>query len=53
MSQALSLGAEARAALRSRSRARALDHFGLDNMRLETLDVYDGLLGTQLKAGYR
>jgi glycosyltransferase involved in cell wall biosynthesis len=53
MSQALSLSAEARAALRSRSRARALDHFGLDNMRLETLDVYDRLLGTELKAGYR
>ena len=53
MSQALGMSAEARAALRGRSRARALGHFGLDNMRLETLDVYDRLLGTNLKAGYR
>jgi glycosyltransferase involved in cell wall biosynthesis len=53
MSQALGMSAEARTDLRSRARARALGHFGLDNMRLETLDVYDRLLGTQLKAGYR
>jgi len=53
MGEALSLDAAARTALRARSRDRALRHFGLEAMRLETLGVYDDLLGTGLKAAYQ
>lgn len=53
MAEALSLEPAARAALRERSRARALGQFGLDTMRADTLEVYDGLLGTALAPAYR
>lgn len=53
MSEALSLAPEARQALGSRARARALTHFGLDQMRIQTLEVYDRLLGTRLAENYR
>jgi glycosyltransferase involved in cell wall biosynthesis len=53
MDEALSLSPEARAALGTRARARALGQFSLDSMRLETLEVYDRLLGTRLAAAYR
>lgn len=52
MAEALALSPEAAVAMHSRSRARVLQHFSLEQMRLETLDVYDGLLGTRLKASY-
>ena len=53
MAEALSLGPDALAALQSRARSRVLTHFSLESMRLDTLDVYDKLLGTGLKAAYR
>lgn len=53
MAEALSLDPAARAALRERARARALGQFGLDTMRADTLEVYDGLLGTALAPAYR
>lgn len=53
MAEALSLTPEARAALGARARTRAVTQFSLDSMRRQTLEVYDGLLGTQLAAGYR
>lgn len=49
---ALSLGTAERAALGSRARRHALDAFSLRRMRLKTLEVYDELLGTGLKAQY-
>lgn len=52
MHEALSLSPDARAALRNRARQRVLTHFSLDSMRLNTLDVYDRLLGTGLRAAY-
>lgn len=53
MAEALSLAPDARAALGARARTRAMRHFSLDSMRLQTLDVYDRLLGTRLAAAYR
>lgn len=53
MAEALDLAPEARSALGRRARARALGQFGLDAMRLQTLEVYDRLLGTGLAAAYR
>jgi glycosyltransferase involved in cell wall biosynthesis len=53
MDEALSLSPDARSALGTRARARALGQFSLDSMRLETLEVYDRLLGTRLAAAYR
>ncbi len=52
MAEALALGPEARAALRDRARNRVLTHFSLESMRVETLAVYDRLLGTGLQAHY-
>ncbi len=52
MAEALGLPPGDLAALRERSRQRVLDHFSLDAMRRETLDVYDRLLGTDLKSSY-
>lgn len=52
MDEALSLSPEARAALGTRARARAIGQFSLDSMRRDTLDVYDRLLGTRLAAAY-
>jgi len=52
MAEALSLTAKEREDLAARSRARVLARFSLDGMRRETLDVYDHLLGTRLKAAY-
>jgi glycosyltransferase involved in cell wall biosynthesis len=53
MAEALDLAPDARGALGQRARARALGQFGLDAMRLQTLEVYDRLLGTGLAAAYR
>ncbi len=53
MAEALSLAPGERTALGARSRARAIGQFSLDSMRLQTLDVYDRLLGTRLAAAYR
>ncbi|WP_295559879.1 glycosyltransferase family 4 protein [uncultured Hyphomicrobium sp.] len=53
MGEALSLSPDARAALGARARTRAITHFSLDSMRRQTLEVYDGLLGTHLAAAYR
>lgn len=53
MAGALNLGSEARTALGNRARARVLERYSLDGMRLQTLDVYDSLLGTGLKGAYR
>lgn len=53
MGEALSLSPETLAALAARARLRATTLFGLDSMRRQTLEVYDGLLGTGLAATYR
>lgn len=53
MGEALSLSPETLAALATRARIRATTLFGLDSMRRQTLEVYDGLLGTELAAAYR
>jgi glycosyltransferase involved in cell wall biosynthesis len=53
MGEALSLKPETLAALATRARIRATTLFGLDSMRRQTLEVYDGLLGTELAAAYR
>jgi glycosyltransferase involved in cell wall biosynthesis len=53
MGEALSLSPEALAALATRARTRATTLFSLDSMRKQTLEVYDGLLGTELAAAYR
>ncbi len=53
MAEALSLTPDARAALAGRARNRVLQNFSLESMRLDTLDVYDRLLGTQLRASYK
>ena len=53
ISEALNLAPDARAALGTRARARAVGRFSLDNMRRQTLEVYDGLLGTHLAADDR
>lgn len=50
MGEALSLSPEARRAQGDRARARVLTNFSLTTMRLDTLDVYDRLLGTHLRA---
>lgn len=50
MGEALSLSPEARRAQGGRARARVLTNFSLTTMRLDTLDVYDRLLGTHLRA---
>ncbi|MDQ8698809.1 glycosyltransferase family 4 protein [Hyphomicrobium sp. LHD-15] len=52
MAEALNLVPEARKALGTRARARVLGNYSLDTMRLETLGVYDKLLGTRLQASY-
>jgi glycosyltransferase involved in cell wall biosynthesis len=52
MAEALSLAPEARATLAHRARTRVLTLYSLDTMRLETLGVYDDLLGTRLRASY-
>lgn len=52
MAEALALAPEARAALAARARRRALEHFSLESMRRQTLDVYDHLLGTGLGPAY-
>lgn len=53
MGEALSLSPAALAALATRARTRATTLFSLDSMRKQTLEVYDGLLGTGLAAAYR
>ena len=53
MAEALSLDPDARAALGARARARVLEQFSLEAMRRDTLDVYDRLLGTRLRASHR
>jgi glycosyltransferase involved in cell wall biosynthesis len=53
MAEALSLPPEARSALAARARSRVLNNYSLEGMRLETLAVYDRLLGTGLRASYR
>lgn len=52
IAEALNLDPEARKALGARARARVLGNYSLDAMRLETLGVYDDLLGTCLQASY-
>ncbi len=52
MAEALSLDPEARKAQGDRARSRVLTHFSLKAMRLETLGVYDSLLGTRLQSVY-
>ncbi len=52
IAEALNLDPEARTALGARARARVLSNYSLDAMRLETLGVYDDLLGTRLQASY-
>lgn len=52
IAEALNLDPEARKALGTRARARVLGNYSLDAMRLETLGVYDDLLGTRLQASY-
>jgi glycosyltransferase involved in cell wall biosynthesis len=53
MAEALNLAPDARTALGIRARARILEHYSLDGMRLQTLEVYDRLLGTNLRSAYR
>ena len=48
MAEALSLSDAARSALGQRARQHVLDHFSLDTMRQQTLEVYDSVLGTSL-----
>jgi len=48
MAASLSLTDTARSALGQRARQHVLDHFSLDTMRQQTLDVYDTVLGTSL-----
>lgn len=50
---ALSLTAEARDALGRRARLHVLENFTLDAMKGQTLEVYDGLLGSDLAARFR
>jgi glycosyltransferase involved in cell wall biosynthesis len=52
MTEALSLSPEARAAIGSRARSHVCQAFALNTMRLQTLGVYDELLGTDLAAEY-
>ena len=52
MAEALSLAPEARKAQGERARDRVLTHFSLRAMRLETLGVYDRLLGSRLRSAY-
>ena len=52
IAEALNLDPEVRKALGARARARVLGNYSLDAMRLETLGVYDDLLGTRLQASY-
>lgn len=53
MAEALSLSPEARTAQGDRARNRVLTHFSLEAMRLQTLAVYDSLLGTELERTYK
>jgi len=53
MSEALALSPEAREATGRRAREHVTRSFSLDNMKRQTLAVYDELLGTQLEAAYR
>ncbi len=52
IAETLNLDPEVRKALGARARARVLGNYSLDAMRLETLGVYDDLLGTRLQASY-
>jgi glycosyltransferase involved in cell wall biosynthesis len=52
MTEALAFNPEARAAIGSRARSHVLQAFSLNTMRLQTLGVYDELLGTGLAAEY-
>lgn len=53
MAEALGLSPEARQAQGERARTRVLTRFSLTAMRLDTLDVYDRLLGTHLRDAYK
>jgi glycosyltransferase involved in cell wall biosynthesis len=48
LAHALSMTMPSRADMGRRSRAHILRHFAVETMMLETLRVYDGLLGTGL-----
>lgn len=48
LAAALAMPASARTALARRARLHVLDHFTLDSMKRQTLEVYDQLLGTDL-----
>jgi len=52
IAEGLAQSPEARAAIGSRARSHVLQAFALNTMRLQTLDVYDELLGTDLAAEY-
>lgn len=51
--EALGMEPDARSRLGERARERVLANYSLDQMRRETLAVYDNLLGTRLEASYR
>jgi glycosyltransferase involved in cell wall biosynthesis len=53
LAAALDLALERRSAMGTRARAHVLQSFSLDAMRISTLEVYDGLLGTALASCYR
>jgi len=50
--EALSLDPSGREALGDRARAHVINSFSTRNMQRQTLEVYDGLLGTQLAARF-
>jgi glycosyltransferase involved in cell wall biosynthesis len=52
IAEAMTLSAEAHAALAARARAHVLEAFSLDAMCRQTLTVYDELLGTRLAAAF-
>jgi glycosyltransferase involved in cell wall biosynthesis len=52
MAESLALDAETRAVIGDRARAHVLRGFTLDAMRLETLKVYDEVIGTDLAGCY-
>jgi glycosyltransferase involved in cell wall biosynthesis len=52
MSQALALSQEERGRMGARARSHVTGAFSLDNMKRQTLAIYDELLGTQLEAAY-
>jgi glycosyltransferase involved in cell wall biosynthesis len=53
LAAALELAADRRVEMGRCARAHVLQSFSLDAMRISTLEVYDGLLGTALASRYQ